>query len=180
MMPPLPDPGPELTRHYVNVGRVAVWAAWVEEAAAGIVAAEEDDWDAERNLRFARSRPGLVRSLHQVGYEIGHLAHGTATGSGQSSLLEPVRLSSDIEDFCLRLESVMDERDKVVHAVVRTTLGSPTPELAHPRSMDGDATPDWQALPTDGEVHHLCFELNALAGDARHLAARVLAVLRHG
>lgn len=175
----LESPQPELRRHYLNVGQVAVAAAWVEEAAAGIVAASTDDWDANRNLRFARSKQGLLKHLEKVAEGVAERADSWVQSLGDSDLINPAAVSRAISDFRRQLDAALKRRDKVVHAVVRTTLGSPTPQLVHPRSLDSGGLGAVQAIPADGEIQQLCFELNVLGGEARNLAARVLAVVRH-
>lgn len=175
----IPSPQPELRRHYFNVGQVAVAAAWLEESAAGIVAAHENDWDADRNLRFARSRQDLLGGLERVAKGIAERASIWVDGVGDSDLINPKEVSEAIGDFRKRFDAALQRRDKVVHATVRTTLGSPTPQTVHPRALDPEGFGPVGDLPTDGEIQQLVFDLNALGGEARNLAARVLAVVRH-
>lgn len=164
--------------HWRNVGRVAVHAAWLEEAAALIRYASEGCWDMTYNhLRFASSKQGLLRSLRKLVQELPDAETRTAVPGAGEVRVERSEVKRRLCEFIERTQSLLERRDRVVHSVPWQNWFSGAVQGVHPRSLRDNAAHARGPLPTTGECEVLVDDLVSAAQEAQWLAPRIGALL---
>ena len=164
--------------HWGNVGRVAVHAAWLEEAAALIRYASEGGWDMTyTHLKFASSKQGLFRALRKLADDLPESESRTLVRATGELKAEHGVVKRRLSEFIERSLTLLERRDRVVHSVPWYGWFSEGMQAVHPRSINGDLTSAVGPLPTTEECNALVREFEAAAEEGQWLAPRVGALL---
>lgn len=160
--------------HWCNVGRVAVHAAWLEEAAALIRYAEGGDWDMSYNhLRFASSKQGLLRALRRLAKELPDDETRTLVRATGETITERGMVKRRLSAFVEDAKVLLDRRDRVVHGVPWQDFFSGEVQAIHPRSLTEGAADASSPLPTTADCDSLVRDLRDAVVEAQWLAPRV-------
>lgn len=164
--------------HYTRVGRVAVAAAQLEEAGAMIVHASEGNWDmTPDHLRFAGSKPGLIRQLKETAECLPPdlVTRHFPRRDGQPGLEDRTGVvRSELVEWIQSTEELLDRRDRIVHSVPWEDVFRGTGvEAIHPRSFASGNPGARQQLPTEAEVQAIVGEIGDAIRLGVSLAGRV-------
>lgn len=174
--------GPEMDRHYRNVGLVAVAMAQLEEAVAYIVYASDGGWDnSDEHLRLMADNRKLRERLGNVVNALPADVETTHVDLDDGSIrAERGEVKRRVGVFADSVASLATERNRIVHSVVGYRLLDSESQAVHPRGIkDGDDDAR-RPLPSDDEIADLVNRIDVQIREGRHLSGRVAAIFDAG
>ena len=169
---PVRSTGPEMDRHYRNVGCVAVAMAQLEETAAVIVYAARGGWDSTyEHLKLMAVSRKLWDELDKVRDGLSTEAETRRLDPESGAVrVEKGELRRRVEAFVRGSEGVAEERHKIVHSVLVQYPWDPEILAVHAKSIRAGHPDASRPLPSDAEIATLVDRIDGLIRDGHRLA----------